>query len=87
MATKLKKPVVREVEGWCRKGLFGAGGSNKNSLIVSLEPGPIISFREKGRRKSYDIDVESVFMLAVRQDVMRIDAEKRKKRKEKSGKR
>ena len=81
MATKLKKPVVREVNDWCRKGLFGLGSSSNRPLMVSLEPGPIISFREKGCRKTYDLDIETAFNLAVRREVMRQDAKKRKKRK------
>jgi len=81
MATLLKKPVTREVRNWCRKGLFGLGGSGGRALIVSLEPGPVISFREKGCKKRYDIDIERVFNLAVRQDMLKRDAEKKKRKK------
>jgi hypothetical protein len=79
MATKLKKPITREVEDWCRKGLFGLGGrSDSKPLMVALEPGAIISFRLKGTRRTYDIDIESVYNLAVRRAFVREKADKRK---------
>ena len=72
MATKLLKPVVREITEWCRKGLFGLGGRGGGSnLVLTLEPGNIISFREKGKRKRYDIDIESVFNSAVRRTLQK----------------
>ena len=82
MATQLKKPVVREVTDWCRKGLFGLGGTNKRSLLVSVEPGPFIVFRLKGLKKRYEIDLETVYNLAVRVGHAKVEAEKRKLRKE-----
>ena len=82
MATKLKKSVAREVSGWCIKGLFGMGGrSDCKPLIVGLEPGPVLTFREKGRRKVYEIDLESVFNLAVRRTIAKEEAEKVRERK------
>jgi hypothetical protein len=86
MATMLdKKPVVREAKEWKRRGLFGMGyGGTHRNLVVSLEPGNIISFREKGLRRRYDIDIESVFNLAVRRTTLR---DEEKKRKEKAAKR
>ena len=81
MATKLLKPVVREVTDWCRKGLFGMGGRGGKSLVLTLEPGNIISFREKGMRKRYDIDIESVFNSAVRRTLEKDEIEKKKAKK------
>lgn len=82
MATALNKSVVREVSDWQKRGLFGCGGGKNRSLLVSLEPGNIISFREKGLRKRYDIDIESVFNLAVRRITNKEEDEKKKARKE-----
>lgn len=83
MATVLKKAVIREIAEWKRKGLFGLGhGGGGRNLILTLEPGNIISFREKGLRKVYDIDVENVFHLAVRRTLLREEEEKRKAKKD-----
>jgi hypothetical protein len=84
MATKLNKKITREVENWCHKGVFGLGGASSRSLLVSLEPGNIISFREKGTRTSYDIDIETVYNMAVKRTFINEQADKgngKKKRK------
>jgi hypothetical protein len=73
-----KKPVVREIKEWKRRGLWGMGGSGGRNLIMSIEPGNIVSFREKGLRKRYDVDIESVFNLAVRRTTLKDEQEKRK---------
>ena len=81
MATVLKKTVVREIKDWKRHGLFGLGGSGGRNLVLTLEPGNIISFREKGLRKRYDVDIESVFNMAVRRTLQCEAKEKKAKRK------
>ena len=84
MATILSKnSVVREIAQWKSRGLFGLGGSGGRNLILTLFPGNIINFREKGLRKSYDIDIESVFNLAVRRTILREEEAKKKAKKEK----
>lgn len=55
MATKLTKPVVREALSTDRKG---------RTLIVSLEPGDILTFRPKGRKHSVSVYLGHCFMLA-----------------------
>lgn len=83
MATLLgNKPVVREIKEWKHKGLFGMGGSGGRNLILTLEPGNVISFREKGLRRKYDVDIESVFNLAVRRTILKQEEEKAKVKKE-----
>lgn len=84
MATVLsKRAVVREIVGWKKRGLFGLGhGGVCRSIIMSMEPGNIVSFREKGRRKVYDVDIESVFNMAVRRTILREQEAKRKAKKE-----
>lgn len=82
MATLLgKRPVFRELKDWRVRGLFGMGGCGGRNLIVGLEPGNIISFREKGLRKRYDIALEMVFNLAVRHTMAKEDEAKRKAKK------
>jgi len=71
MATKLRKPVVREVEDWNGRG---------KSMMVSLLPGGVVSFREKGTRKSFDITVGAAYIAAVKRMVDLENAEKRKGR-------
>lgn len=63
MASKLNKPVTREVVEW-NKGAMGKDG--KRSLIITLNPGGFISFRLKGLRQDYDIDMAGVYTSAVR---------------------
>lgn len=86
MATLLdKKAVVREVRDWRRKGFFGlgSGGGASRNLVITLVPGNIISFREKGLRTRYDIDIESVYNMAVHRTIakQREEAKKAKKAK------
>jgi hypothetical protein len=56
MATKLLKKVVRELD----RPVSG------RTLMVALEPGNIISMREKGRRLNYIGSLERVYMVLAR---------------------
>jgi hypothetical protein len=58
--TRLDKPVRRET---CRTQEQG------RSLIVTLEPGDTISFRQKGCRKSWKTTLSACFALAVKAEV------------------
>jgi hypothetical protein len=71
MATKLRKTVVREVEDYDGRG---------HSLMVSLQPGGVLSFREKGTRKSFDLTVGAAYVAAVKRTVDLERAEKNKGR-------
>ena len=83
MAILLHKVITREVTDWQHRGLFGLGATGKClNLMISLEPGNIISFREKGRIKRYDIDIETVYNLARRRQVARECEAKAKQKKE-----
>lgn len=64
MATKLDKPVTREVEP--REGGWACGKDSKRPLLVTLSPGGFVTFRLKGTRQEYDLDVGSAFALAQR---------------------
>lgn len=55
MATKLLKPVKRELFSTDRRGV---------TLVVTLEPGDCISFRSKGKRTSHEIYLGHCYMLA-----------------------
>ena len=82
MATKMgKRAVYREVHGWQIRGIFGMGSTKDIGLIVGIEPGNIISFREKGRRRVYDIDIESVYNTAVRRCLSKEEDDKKAKKK------
>ena len=59
MATKLTKPVVRETN------VIIQG----RELILTMMPGGFLSLREKGGHTSFDVSIEAVFHLAVRQAV------------------
>lgn len=55
MATKLLKPVVRELT-YTDRG---------KTWVVTLEPGDVISFRQKGKRTSYSVSLHNVSLLAL----------------------
>ena len=55
--TKLKRPVSRETMHTAEQG---------RPIIVTLEPGDMISFRQKGRRKSWRTTIGHCFWRAVR---------------------
>lgn len=56
MATMLKKPVYRELDRTI----------NGRTLIAGLEPGNIITMREKGRRLTYVGSLDRVYMVLAR---------------------
>jgi hypothetical protein len=47
-------------------------------IIVSLEPGDIISFREAGRRQVWSVPIDQVFRQAVRDTAQALRREKRR---------
>jgi len=47
-------------------------------IIVGLEPGDVISFREERTRKTYTIDIRWAFTQAVKQAVKKEREEKRR---------
>lgn len=77
MATKLQTTVRRELIG-----------SNRytGTLIVELQPGDVLEFREKGTRRRYDISLHNVFLAAVMNTRQR-DHAQRVKQWEAAGKR
>lgn len=72
MATKLTKEVSRETS-------FRMGDRGK-VYIVTLLPGDVIRFREKGKRMYYETTLECCAWLAVKQKAAADKAEKAKER-------
>lgn len=82
MATVLSKPTTRQTRGVYRV-LYA---SKSREIIVTLLPGDIMEFREKGCRARFALPIESAFKFAVRMTAMRAAAEKKiKKAKAKYG--
>lgn len=75
MTTPLSKPVYRET----RRPFMG------RTLIVGLEPGDLLSVRQKGTRKAYTLPVDHLYMMAVKHEVRAAAAAKIKARKLKKG--
>lgn len=60
MPVTLTKPVSRQL---IRKDQYGA-------VVVTLEPGDLISFRNKGRKTSYTVSLHNVKLLALMQFIL-----------------
>lgn len=60
MLTKLTKPITRET---VRLEIRG------RPIVVTLCPGDVLEFHEKGKRQRYTIGLEACFWLAVKRNV------------------
>ena len=60
--TRLTKAVKRETCKVRRRG---------RPVIVAMEPGDVLAFREKGRRTWYRVSVGACFDLAVKRTALR----------------
>ena len=49
-------------------------------IIVGLEPGDVISFREKGTRRTFTIPIRWAMMQAIRRDAEKQRGEKRQRK-------
>lgn len=82
MATKLNKPVSRELDDW-------GGGTAKEarrSMVITLNPAGFISFRPKGTRTEYDLDISAAYALAVRRHANKVhEQEMREKESRRNG--
>lgn len=70
MATKLLKKVVRELDR----------PVNGRTLMVALEPGNIISMREKGRQLTYVGSLERIYMVLARWHADKVVEERNKQK-------
>jgi hypothetical protein len=72
--TSLTKAVRRKT-----RFLYAVLYSGKaRPIIVSLEPGDVITFREAGRRQVWSVPVDQVFRQAVRDTAQALRREKRR---------
>lgn len=60
--TELTKPVRRKT----RRAYVVLYAGAPRPIVVSLEPGDIVSFREAGRRQVWTLPVDQMFRQAVR---------------------
>jgi hypothetical protein len=49
-------------------------------IVVSLEPGDVITFREAGRRHVWSVSIDRTFRLAVREEAQALRWEKKTRR-------
>lgn len=66
MATKLLKPITREL-------VYTDRG---RTIIVTLEPGDIITYRFKGKKTKYSVSLHKVQLIALMQGILDIYHEK-----------
>lgn len=72
MATKLNKPVSRELDDW-------GGGTCKEArraMVITLNPAGFISFRPKGTQQVVDLDIAAAYALAVRRHANKVFEQK-----------
>jgi len=79
MATKLRKSVQRISCATIRER-----GKNRD-VVVILQPPNILGFRLKGFHHTYYLTIEACYIMAVRAEIARIRAEKKKAKKEGRG--
>ena len=60
MATKLIKPITREL-------IYTDRG---RTIIVTLEPGDVITYRFKGKKTKYSVSLHKVQLLALMQGIL-----------------
>jgi hypothetical protein len=50
-------------------------------IVVSLEPGDVITFREAGRRQTWSMPIDRMFRQAVREAAQALRHEKRRQKR------
>lgn len=71
--TTLEKPVFRLT----RAAFAVLHHRSHRQIVVGLEPGDVLTFREKGRRQRWSLAIDDVFRFAIR---ARAEADRREKR-------
>lgn len=61
--TTISKPIKRETSATVFER------SKRRPIIISVEPGGLISLRLKGNRKTYSLDLESLYDQAVKKSL------------------
>ena len=54
--------------------------SEARPIVVSLEPGDVITFRESGRRQVWSVSIDRAFRLAVREAAQTLPRKKQTRR-------
>jgi hypothetical protein len=54
--------------------------SEARPIVVSLEPGDVITFRESGRRQVWSVSIDRAFRLAVREAAQGLPRKKQTRR-------
>ena len=54
--------------------------SEARPIVVSLEPGDVITFRESGRRQAWSLPIDQVFRNAVREAAQALRRGKRRQK-------
>lgn len=57
------------------------GSHRGRRIVVSLQPGDVLGFREERTRREYLLSIESAYIYAVKLEVIRRRAEKAEKRR------
>lgn len=72
--TSLNRPVRRKTR-WSYSVLYA---HDSRPIVVSLEPGDVVTFREAGRRQAWSLPIDRLFRQAVREAAI---AERHQKRR------
>lgn len=60
-------PLVKAVRRVTRRTYMVLYVHEARSIVVSLEPGDVITFRESGRRQKWTLPIDRMFRQAVRE--------------------
>ena len=71
--TSIEKPVFRVTRG----AYPVLHHSSRRQVVVGLECGDVLTFREKGRRRRFSVPIDSAFRWAIR---CQVEADRRQKR-------
>lgn len=63
-------PLHKTVRRVTRHAYAVLYASEPRAIVVSLEPGDVITFREAGRRQVWSVPVERVFRRAMRETAL-----------------
>lgn len=81
---KHKDPTIRKTVSRLTRGLFRVKGVTKDPdrpLVVSLEPGDVISFRPQGTQQKVGVPIKSLYNFAVFTAARAVAAAKKAKKK------
>jgi len=74
--TSLNKSVRRKTR-WSYSVLYA---HDSRPIVVSLEPGDVVTFREAGRRQVWSLPIDRLFRQAVRESAIAERLQKRRSR-------